>query len=165
MAFKINYSHKEEIEILKNVIRITFVTFDNSRSVAQRFPLLFDTGAFITLIRKDRAILNGYKIYEKRGCVISGFSEKGLVCDLRIIPSIVFCGFRITDVLVATPCEDGISITEVLGMNILENFRFGMDFEKEEIYLNKRKRFISQKPKYSCGSVSFFEEGITENYL
>ena len=141
---------------MDNKTQVSLVTIDNSHVPMKRIHLLFDTGAFITLIRKDRAESNGFKIYKERSCVITGFSEKGLVCDLRKIPTAIFCGFRVDDVLVATPHEDGVPVIEVLGMNILENFSFGLDFEKEEIYINIRKGFVSQKPKYQCGNVSFF---------
>ncbi|MDR2167492.1 MAG: hypothetical protein LBE35_06565, partial [Clostridiales bacterium] len=76
----------------------------------------------------------------------------------RIIPVAVFCGFRIRDVIVATPHDDGVRITEVLGMNILENFDFGFSLSKSEIYLSINRGFASQKPKYSCGSISIFRE-------
>ena len=82
-SFEISYAHSNDIEINENTVRITLFTVDKSHKPIKQFPLLFDTGAFITLIRKERAILNGYKIIEENGCIISGFSEKGLVCDLR----------------------------------------------------------------------------------
>jgi len=70
----------------------------------------------------------------------------------------VFCGFLINDVLIATPHDDRVPVAEVLGMNILENFSFGLDFTKEEIYMNMRDYFLSQKPKYQCGNISVFQE-------
>ena len=158
MATNISYSHKDKIEIVGNKAYVTLVTIDNTRNPAKTLRLLVDTGAFIALISKKLANDNGYKIHQQKGCIISGFSEKGLVCDLRKIPSVVFCGFRIDDVLIATPHYDDISVTDVLGMNILENFSMGMDFAKEEIYLNARGEFTSQKPKYQSGNVSLFED-------
>jgi len=154
----IDYTHKDGIEVLENVIRVSLMTIDSSRIPAKELSLMFDTGAFITLIRKDRAELNGYKILEEKGCIISGFSEKGLICDLRKIPSAVFCGHRIDDVIIATPHDDGVLVSEVLGMNILENFMFGMDLDSREIYTKKRATFTSLKPKYQSGSVSLFRE-------
>jgi hypothetical protein len=70
----------------------------------------------------------------------------------------VFCGFRIENVVVATPHHDGVAVTEVLGMNILENFDFGLSLAKSEIYLSPEADFASQKPKYSCGGISIFRE-------
>jgi len=158
MPTEIAYTHKGEIQFSESKIFVSFVTLDTSDVPMKMFSLLLDTGAFITLIRKDRADQNGYQVFQENGCIIAGFSEKGLVCDLRKIPAVIFCGFRIDDVLVAAPHDDGISITEVLGMNILENFSFGLDFAKEEIYLNVRSEFESQKPKYRCGNVSHVQD-------
>jgi len=118
MMSKMCYSHGGEIDINKNQIFIDIVAVDTTRNPVTRFPLLLDTGAFMTLIGKERADTNGYK----------------------------------------TPHDDNIPVTEVLGMNILENFSIGLDFDKSEIYLNSRNSFTSQKPKYQCGSVSLFLE-------
>jgi hypothetical protein len=49
-------------------------------------------------------------------------------------------------------------VSEVLGMNILENFDFGLNQDKGEIYLNKRDSFVSGKPKYKSGEISLFTE-------
>jgi hypothetical protein len=148
MEVEITYSSKEDVEVSENKIHVGIASIGKSHIPMTRFSLLLDTGAFITLISKERAEENGYKIYEESGCIISGFSEKGLICDLRTIPTVVFCGFRIEDAVVATPHDNGIPITEVLGMNVLENFSFGLDFTKSEIYMAIRKDTISQKPKY-----------------
>jgi len=158
MPTEISFAHSDRIAVSGNVIKATFATIDASRNPVRRFQLLFDTGAFITLINKDRAILNRYAVFEEKGCIISGFSEKGLVCDLRKISTVVFCGFRIDDVLIATPHDDDVRVTEVLGMNILENFIFGVDIASEEIYMSVRPAFVSQKPKYKSGHVSLLQD-------
>ena len=158
MATEIDYSHKDTITVVNSSIRVTLISIDDSLKPVKRLPIIFDTGAFITLIRKDRAQKNGYKVVAEKSCIISGFSEKGLLCDLRRIPTAVFCGFRIDDVLIATPHDDGVKVSEVLGMNIIENFNLGLDLDKEQIYLNVRHDFVSQKPRYRCGKVSVISE-------
>jgi len=158
MATEMLYSHTENIINVESKIIIGLITIDDTAIPAKQFDLLFDTGAFITLIRKDRALEHGYKIVEEKACAISGFSEKGLLCDLRRIPTAVFCGFRLDDILVATPHDDGVKVVEVLGMNIIENFDFGFSLSKNEIHLNVRRGFVSQKPKYQCGKVSVVNE-------
>ncbi|MDR2168281.1 MAG: hypothetical protein LBE35_10620 [Clostridiales bacterium] len=152
------YTHRDSIRLASGQIFARLVSVDGSRKPAKTLLLIVDTGAFITVINKEKAEESGYKIIEERGLNIRGFSEKGLVCDLRVIPEAVFCGFRIKDVLVATPHDDGVKVSEVLGMNILENFSFGFDLNESEIYLSARGDFISQKPHYSCGDISIFEE-------
>ncbi|MCL2014595.1 MAG: retropepsin-like domain-containing protein [Oscillospiraceae bacterium] len=158
MTTSITYTRTERLTIDESKINIDLVTIDDTNRPAKNFNLILDTGAFITLIRKDRAQKNGYKIEKERACRIAGFSEKGLLCDLRRIPTAVFCGFRLDDIIVATPHDDGIEVSEVLGMNIIENFNLGLDLDEEQIYLNVRHNFVSQKPRYQCGKVSVINE-------
>ena len=132
-------------------------TKKRKQPVSQHF-LLIDTGAFITMLSKTSAEEEGYPIIEVKGCRISGFSQKELLCDLRKIPVVVFCGYTIKDVIVATPHYDNMEVSEVLGMNVLENFDFAVSLDNKEIYLNKRKTFVSEKPKYRSGEVSLFAE-------
>jgi hypothetical protein len=49
-------------------------------------------------------------------------------------------------------------VSEVLGMNVLENFDFGFSQTNDELYLNKRAFFVSEKPKYKSGTVSLLTE-------
>ncbi|MCL1885101.1 MAG: retropepsin-like domain-containing protein [Defluviitaleaceae bacterium] len=154
--FNVSYTNKDKLSISKNKIFVDLYIVNDSRKPIEQLNIILDTGAFMTLLDKDAAISSGYEIIEERGCIISGFSEKGLVCDLRKIPTLVFAGFKIKDVIIATPHEDDIGAAEVLGMNILENFNFHIDIETEEIYLNKRGAFTSQKPRYACGEINLF---------
>ena len=66
----------------------------------------------------------------------------------------IFCGYEIKDVIIATPADDGVKVSEVLGMNILENFDFGFNLSRREIFLAKRDDFISDKPRYKSGDIN-----------
>ena len=156
----VNYSHVGGFDMLENkmVISLRSVDYKNKNQPVGQADLLIDTGAFLTMMSKDTAEENGYPITKPQGCRISGFSQKELLCDLRKIPVVIFCGYTIKDVIVATPHHDNVSVSEVLGMNILENFDFGFNLNKREIYLNKRDSFISEKPKYKSGEVELFSE-------
>ncbi|MCL2204800.1 MAG: retropepsin-like domain-containing protein [Defluviitaleaceae bacterium] len=154
--FNVSYTHKDKLSVSKNKIFVDLYTVNDSHKPVEQLHIILDTGAFMTLIDKDVAVSSGYEIIEEKGCIISGFSEKGLLCDLRKISTLVFAGFKIKDVIIATPHEDDIGVAEVLGMNILENFNFHIDIETEEIYLNKRGAFTSQKPRYACGEINLF---------
>lgn len=136
-----------------NKLVYSLYTIDKSRTPVKRLDLILDTGAFITVLRKDRAELNNYPIVKEKGCIIAGFSEKGLVCDLRLIDKVVFCGFEINNVIVATPHDNHISVSEVLGMNVLENFKLTLDFDKGRLESSLRGQFESKKPKYQSGEV------------
>ena len=126
--------------------------------------MLIDTGAFITMMNKKTASRRGYPIIDVKGCAISGFSQQGLLCDLRKIQLVVFCGYTIKNVIVATPHYDNVEVSEVLGMNVLENFNFAVSLDNKEIFLNKRNTFVSEKPKYTSGEIGFFSE-ITGHHV
>jgi len=158
--YSISYSHMGNFDVAENkmIIGLQCVDYQNRKQPVTWLDLLIDTGAFITMINKKTADTNGYPIINIKGCVISGFSQKDLLCDLRKIPIIVFCGFTIKDVIVATPHHDNVMVSEVLGMNVLENFDIGLEQTKCEIYLNKRASFVSEKPKYKSGAVGLLTE-------
>ncbi|MCL2016641.1 MAG: hypothetical protein FWG68_10395 [Defluviitaleaceae bacterium] len=158
MAYYSNYSHKGTFEIKENRILTRLITVDKSRKPVKEINLQLDTGAFITTMTKDLAVEKGYKIVKEKGCAISGFSEKGLLCDLRVIPILIFCGIVVENALFATPHEDNTPIASVLGMNILENFNLGLNFDTREIMANIRGKFVSQKPKYQSGDVYLLDE-------
>jgi hypothetical protein len=142
----------------KIIIHIQSVDYQNRKMPVNQHSLQIDTGAFITMLNKSSAEERGYPIVDEKGCAISGFSQQGLLCDVRKIPVVIFCGFTIKDVIIATPHHDNVAVSEVLGMNVLENFDFGLNQDKGEIYLNKRDSFASEKPKYKSGEVSLLIE-------
>ena len=155
-----SYSHVGNFDFSENkmVVDLQSVDYLNRHQPVIWLDLLIDTGAFITMLNKSTAEENNYPIIDVQGCRISGFSQKELLCDLRKIPAVVFCGYTIKDVIIATPHYDDVNVSEVLGMNVLENFDFGFNLTKQEIYLNKRDSFISVKPKYKSGEVSLFRD-------
>lgn len=87
-----------------------------------------------------------------------GITGIGIVCDLRRVSFITLNGFTIEDVVVATPHDDNIEITEVLGMNVLEKFSMGMDFDNDSFYLRKRTGCgVFVPDDFKCGDVSVEE--------
>ena len=161
--YNISYSHKGKVDATQNklIVNIQSVDYQNRNLPVIQHDLLIDTGAFITILNKANAEERGYPIIDEKGCAISGFSQQGLLCDVRKIPVIIFCGFTIKDVIIATPHDDNVMVSEVLGMNVLENFDFGLSQTNDELYLNKRASFVSEKPKYKSGEVSLLAD---ENY-
>jgi len=158
--YNVRYSHKGNVDVAENKIitEIQSIDYRNRQRPVSRHDLLIDTGAFITMLNKVTAEERGYPIVDVKGCAISGFSQQGLLCDVRKIPVVIFCGFTIKDVFIATPHYDNVTVSEVLGMNVLENFDFGLSQTNDEIYLNKRAFFVSEKPKYKSGEISLFTE-------
>jgi predicted aspartyl protease len=82
-------------------------------------------------------------------------TDIGLVCDLRKVSYAMLYDFVIKDVIVATPSDDDVIITEVIGMNVLEKLQFGVDFDNSIIYLAKSSNNITRiNPDFTCGAVS-----------
>jgi hypothetical protein len=91
----------------------------------------------------------------KQFLIDNGLPDVGLVYDLRVIPLVVLCGYKIESMIVATPSEDNTDITEVLGMNVLGRFEFGVSLEKKLIYLSENTgAYIPPNPNYMCGDIS-----------
>jgi predicted aspartyl protease len=162
----IDYTHTSGFELLENkmIIELQSVDYRNRKEPIQWLNLLIDTGAFVTMLNKATAEENGYPVIKEKGCRISGFSQKDLLCDLRKIPTLIFCGYSINDVILATPHYENARVSEVLGMNVLENFDFEFNLTKREVYLNKRNFFISEKPRYKSGEVNLFVEDTQKPY-
>jgi len=154
---KISYKNKTSLKIKDNQAFIDLYSIDNSNTPAKKLTFLLDTGAFMTTLLKETAIDNGYKIHTPKAFVIGGFGGGSVLCDLRVIPMLLFCNYKIKDAIIATPNADNIPINEVVGMNILENFQIGVDFALRELYANSRGKFVSQKPKYQSGEVSLMD--------
>jgi len=160
--YNMSYSHKGAFVMRNNkmVILLYSVDYHNRNAPVREFNVFIDTGAFLTLLNKETADEFGYPIIEEKCCAISGFSEKGLLCDLRKIPALLFCGFTIRDVIIATPHHDDVHVSEVLGMNVLENFDIGLVQTCGELYLNLRAPFISEKPRYQSGEISLLTDEV-----
>ncbi|MCL1997411.1 MAG: hypothetical protein FWG65_01435, partial [Turicibacter sp.] len=154
---KISYKNKTSLNIKDNQAFIDLYSIDNSNTPAKKLTFLLDTGAFMTTMQKEKAIKRGFKVVEPKSFIIGGFGGGSVLCDLRVIPTLLFCGYKIKDAVIATPNADNIAINEVVGMNILENFQFGIDFALSELYANIRGKYVSQKPKYQCGEVSLMD--------
>ena len=87
-----------------------------------------------------------------------GITDVGLVCDLRKASYAVLSNYVIEDVIFATPSDDDVIIAEVIGMNVLEKFLLGIDFDSGTIHLGERTGAVSHiNPDFVCGPVSIFD--------
>ena len=99
----------------------------------------------------------------KRYIMSKGITDIGLVYDLRRIPTAVFCGYVVNDVIVASPNEDNAKITEILGMNVLGRFHTGLDFANKKIYLTLHDSYKCGNPKYTCGDITLAQSEYLDN--
>ena len=108
-----------------------FYEFDNYSN--DRVDFVFDTGAYITVITKrDAAFLgftNSYII--QSGVPLSGFIG-GCMVDIMNIPGMIIGGRHLEGVKVAVPQVD--TDTNILGLNVLETFKYLIDTENDLIF-------------------------------
>jgi len=112
----------------------TFYDFDGYANTPIDF--VFDTGAFLTVITRGTAARLGYldRFTIQKRIILSGFSGD-CFADLKEIPGFMIGGRKIEGAKVAVPyIETDISI---LGLNVIEYFRFFIDTERDKIYFSE----------------------------
>jgi len=101
---------------------------------------LFDTGAYVTVINKSTSLLFGF---DKLMPVIDHFPLTGIAgsCDasLKMIPGMVIGGKILKGVKVAIPHDDTKYC--ILGLNVIEYFKYLFDSELNSIYLTDNKNY------------------------
>ncbi|MCL2198271.1 MAG: retroviral-like aspartic protease family protein [Defluviitaleaceae bacterium] len=109
----------------------TFYNFDNYANTPVDF--VFDTGAFLTVITRDAAARLGFhnRFTVQENITLSGFSGECLA-DLKEIPGFTIGGRKLTGVKVAVPHIE--TNTSILGLNVIEYFKYFIDTEHDKIY-------------------------------
>ena len=98
---------------------------------------LFDTGAFITVLNRDTARRFGFGEHNivRRDIPLTGFAGAGGTGDLLEIPGMRVGERRLKSVKVAVPHKNADTKYNIIGLNVLEHFKYLIDTENEEIYL------------------------------
>ena len=123
-----------------------FGSFSNDK-----VDFIFDTGAYITIISRKAAYLRGFddSYTIQKNVPLAGFAG-GCMTDVKSLPGIVIGNRRLEDVKVAVPHLD-IDIN-ILGLNVIELFKFFIDTEKDEIYFSHNPTPKIPKP-LQCGKI------------
>jgi len=100
---------------------------------------IFDTGAYITVINRFEAKLFGYddSYTIQHNVPLAGFAG-GCMTDIKSIPGIIIGNKRLEGVKVAVPHID--TDVNILGLNVIELFKFCVDTESDEIYFSQNPR-------------------------
>lgn len=100
---------------------------------------IFDTGAYMTVIdRKEAALLGYLDSYTIRTDVpLSGFVG-GCLADIKEIPGFIIGGHRLEGVKVAVPQIS--TDANILGLNVIELFKYYVDTEDDKIYFSRNTR-------------------------
>ena len=130
LLFENNSHYYLEIPVLQNL---------NDYS-NKRILFLLDTGAYITVISGDTASLFGF---EKLPSIVDSFSLYGFtgscLATIKEIPGLVIGNRMLKGVKVAIPHVE--TKYNILGMNVLEHFKFLVDTESNCIYFSDNPHY------------------------
>ncbi len=117
----------------------------------ERIDFILDTGAYITVItRKEAALLGFIGQYTVRHDIpLEGFAG-GCLADIMEIPGMVLGGQFLKGVKVAVPHVD--TATNILGLNVLDLFKFLVDTENRQLHL-ARNPAPQISPHLQCAGV------------
>ena len=130
-----------------------------SDGIPTKIPVVFDTGAYITVLTRMSARRIGLPLTGKYTANLTGFNkERGSdEAEIVIVPKVVIGKFMMEDVQILVPLED-IEVAEVIGENVLEYFNYTVDHSSDRIYFAKNpapKPYINHAKgiDLSCGRV------------
>jgi predicted aspartyl protease len=145
-----------DIERQDGLFYVTLNTvFEGSPADGVALHLVLDTGAYITVISRGTAERCGFDRLPKKATTFSGFCGS-MNADFVRIPGLMILGRLITNVPVLIP-HDMYHIDEktgkmrqtqeVLGLNVLEYYKFYVDTENDRLYLqeNQNSRFYDSE--------------------
>ena len=112
---------------------------------------IFDTGAYITIISRKAAYLRGFddSYTVQTNVPLAGFAG-GCMTDIKAIPGIIIGNRRLENLKVAVPHLD-IDMN-ILGLNVIELFKFCVDTENDEIYFSHNPQSNIPEP-LRCGKI------------
>ena len=138
------------------IINVSILNDDNKIS---KIKLIFDSGAYVTVISKPTARKLGLPIGSGKPAFLRGFNREHTVVtgELIEIPKIMIGKHFVSDVKAVIPLDD-IPVAEVLGENLLEYMNYTVDHDKDKIYFEKNpnpKPYINEEKgiDLSCGGV------------
>ena len=115
-----------------------WVSLFSSSSDFRRVPLIFDTGAYITVLTRMSARRIGLSMTGLYSANLTGFnrvrgSDKA---EIVIAPKIEIGRFIVEDVQILVPLDD-IEVAEVIGENVFECFSYTVDHDLDRVYFAK----------------------------
>ena len=127
--------------------------FEISGLSIKEIPFIFDSGATYTQLNKDLAEERGWKIFAT-GLELGGYLTDAppTVYDLRTIPKLAFGNKQIYELVVATPTDGNIKVSNLLGRSFIDNFAHGVEPDIGRIFF--RQRNIKIDPLKSFGRIA-----------
>ena len=116
------------------------VLYDYNYRLNSKVRFLLDTGAYVTVINKKTSLRFGF---DKITALIDDFPLTGISgsmdASLVEIPGMIFGDRTLKGVKVAIPHEDTKYC--ILGLNVLEHFKYLLDSEQNKIYFNDNPNY------------------------
>lgn len=142
----LSYDSAHTLEYDKGHYFLDIPAFYNYKDYSNKvISFVFDTGAYITVLSRRTVALMGFegKFTVEENVPLSGFAGKTLA-DIKEIPGFVIGGRRLEGVKVAVP---HIHTDEnILGLNVLEYFKYLIDTESDKIYFAQNLKPEISKP-------------------
>ena len=137
----INYDFwvRMDRDVLNQYI-VEMIEIDVQTGSIEVIEFIFDSGATYTQLNKDLAEYRGWVIF-KNGLKLGSYIKDAppTVFDLRKIPKLSFGIRQITDLVVATPVDGNVKVSNLLGRSFIDNFAHGVDPDAKKIYFTERK--------------------------
>ena len=116
------------------------IVFNVDINLNRKVRFMLDTGAFITVLTPETAKFVKHENWKmiSDSYTLTGFAGSGKAM-LKQIPKLVIGDRSLTDVKVAIPYKK--IKYNILGMNVLEHFKFLVDTENELIYFDDNPNY------------------------
>lgn len=138
------------------VVKVTVPIDGEDKS---NIDLIFDTGAYITVVSRPTARRIKLPLGTGIPAALHGFTaeQAPIAGELMEIPCITLGKHFVNDVKVVVPLDD-IVVSEVLGENVLDCFIYTVDHDKDVVFFKKNpnpKPYINKEKSIdlSCGKV------------
>jgi hypothetical protein len=154
----INFDYEFYVNMKRDMFNQYIVTMleinPNPETPFTPIPFIFDTGAAYTMLNKNLAEFNGWHIFQT-GLELGSYVKdvKLIICDLRKIPNLAFGVRQIFDLVVATPTDANIIVSNLLERSFINNFYFGINQDVSKIYFKERN--IAVDPNFSFSRVAY----------
>ena len=124
---------------------------DTNDKALMKIPFVFDCGATYTVLNKDMAEMRKWNIFKREGVYLGSYITDGkyIVYDLRKIPKLIFGVKQIENLVVATPSDGRIKVSNLLGRSFIDNFGHGVDPDNGRIFFKHRNIIVD--PEVSFG--------------
>ena len=123
----------------------------SDKAYTEKIDFILDTGAFITVISRDIAVMFGYDKLPKIPSKIKGYTGES-PADFVRIPGLKVLNVELVDLPVLIPHEKELK-QNILGLNVLEYFEYLVETKKDKITISLNTNPRHYHKVLECGQV------------